>query len=131
MNLYASPSRPAIRSHTVFPATILSEGYEAENRIKSDLTKKLEESDPGSTPDEVARRSIAALERGEELVTTTFTTRLLMASVLGGSIRNGWAVLDTVLSWVMSLAMVFVRKDMDSKIRKWRTENGESGMKKS
>lgn len=98
--------------------------------MKSDLTKKLEEGDPGQTADEVARRSIAGLEKGEELVTTTFMTRLLMTSVFGGSIRNGWALLDTVLSWIMSLVMVFVRWDMDSKVRRWARENGESGMKK-
>lgn len=130
MNLYASSSRPPVRLHTVFPATIFTESYEAENRVKSDLTKYLEEGDSGQTADEVAKRSIVGLEKGEELVPTTFQTRLLMTSVLGGSIRNGWALLDTVLSWVMSLAMVFVRSDMDSKVQKWRKEHGESGMKK-
>lgn len=128
MNLY-STSCP-VRLHTIYPATIFTESYEAENRVKSDLTKKLEEGDAGQTADEVARRSIAGLERGEEMVVTTFMTRLLMSSVLGGTIRNGWAVIDTVLSWVMSLVMVFVRKDMDSKVRRWARENGESGMKR-
>jgi 3-dehydrosphinganine reductase len=131
MNLYASGPNPPVRLHTIFPATIFTESYVAENRVKSDLTKMLEEGDPGQTSGEVAQRSIAALERGEELVTTTFLTRLVMTSVLGGSIRNGWALLDTLLSWVMSLAMVFVRRDMDSKVRKWGKENGQSGMKKS
>ena len=94
MNLYKA-SCP-VRLHTIYPATIFTESYEAENKVKSDLTKKLEEGDAGQTADEVARRSIAGLERGEEMVTTTFMTRLLMTSVLGGTIRNGWAVLDTV-----------------------------------
>lgn len=128
MNLYSS-STP-VRLHTIFPATIFTDSYEAENRVKSDLTKHLEAGDPGQTADEVARRSIAALERGDELVTTTFMTRLLMTSVLGGSIRNGLGLVDTVLSWLMSCVMVFVRFDMDSKVRKWAKENGESGMKK-
>jgi 3-dehydrosphinganine reductase len=134
MNLYASsssPNKPEVRIHTIFPATIYTESYEAENRVKSDVTKKLEEGDAGQTPDEVAKRSIAGLERGDELVTTTFLTRLVMTSTLGGSIRNGWAVLDTVLSWVMSLVMVFVRWDMDVKVRRWGRENGESGMKRA
>ncbi|KAL8934085.1 MAG: hypothetical protein Q9216_006079 [Gyalolechia sp. 2 TL-2023] len=128
MNLYAFSS--TVRLHTIFPATIFTDSYEAENRVKSDLTKKLEEGDDGQTADEVARRSIAGLERGDELVTTTLLTRLLMTSVLGGSIRNGWALLDTILSWVMSLVMVFVRWDLDSKVRRWGKVNGESGMKK-
>ena len=132
MNLYASalPNKPKVRIHTIFPATIFTESYAAENRVKSDLTKKLEEGDPGQTADEVARRSIASLEKGDELVPTTFLTRLVMTSVLGGSIRNGWAVLDTILSWVMSLVIVFVRWDTDVKVRKWGREHGASGMKK-
>ena len=126
MNLYSSN----VRLHTIFPATIFTESYEAENRVKSDLTKKLEEGDAGQTADEVARRSIKGLERGEEMVPTTFMCRLLMCGVLGGSLRNGWALLDTLLSWVMSLVMVFVRWDMDGKVKRWRKEHGESGMKK-
>ena len=129
MNLYASSHTP-VRIHTIFPATIFTESYENENKVKADVTKKLEESDPGQTPEEVAKRSIAGLEHGEELVTTTLLTRLVKASVLGGSIRNGWAILDTVLSWVMALVMVFVRSDMDSKVRKWGKEHGPSGMEK-
>jgi 3-dehydrosphinganine reductase len=129
VNLYASSHTP-VRLHTIFPATIFTESYEAENKIKADITKKLEEGDEGQTADEVAKRSIAGLEKGEELITTTFITRLVMTSVLGGSIRNGWAVLDTVLSWLMSWVMVFVRWDMDRKVRKWGSEFGQSGMKK-
>ena len=117
--------------HTVFPGTILSDALIAENKLKSDLTKKLEEDDKGQTPDEVARYSIEGLERGEELVTTMWLTRLVMASVLGGSTRNGWAILDTVLSWVMSLVMIFVRGDLNGKVRAWGREHGPSGLKRS
>lgn len=135
MNLYAAvcpSSIPRVRLHTVFPATIFTESYEAENRIKTDLTKMLEEGDEGQTANETAKSSIAGLERGEELVTTTFLTRLVMTGVLGGSIRGGLlkGVLDTLLSWVMVVAMVFVRKDMDAKVRKWGKKYGASGMKK-
>ncbi len=129
MNLYASSHTP-VRLHTVFPATIFTESYEAENKIKPDITKKLEEGDEGQTADEVARRSIVGLERGEGMVTTTFLTRMVMTSVLGGSLRNGWAVLDTILSWVMSWVMVFVRWDMDTKVRKWGRDHGPKGMKR-
>lgn len=43
-NLYATanPKEPEVRVHTIFPAGILTEGFDAENRIKSDLTKLLE-----------------------------------------------------------------------------------------
>lgn len=126
MHLYASP----VRLHTIFPATIFTESFDAENRVKSDLTKKLEEGDPGQTADEVAAIAIQGLEKGEELVTTTWLTRLVMTSALGGSVRNGWAVLDTALSWVMGLVLVVVRRGMDAEVRKWGREHGESGTKR-
>ena len=135
MKLYegAYPSRPRVRLHTLFPAAILNEAYEAENKIKSDLTKKLEEDDVGQSPDVCARVCIAGLERGDELVTTTWLTRLFVGPVLGGSLRNWpWmGLLDTFFAWLMSFVMVFVRWDFDGKARKWGRENGASGMKRS
>ena len=130
MNLYASPLRPPIRLHTIFPGAMFTRSYEAENLVKSDLTKELEEDEKGQTADEVAKRSIGGLERGEELVATTWMTRMLMTSSLGGSVRSGLGLLDTVLSWVMSLVMVFVRRKMDYKVREWRKEHGQSGMRR-
>lgn len=52
MNLYASgnPNTRPVKVHTIFPATIFTDSYEAENIIKSDLTKMLE-ADGGQTLD--------------------------------------------------------------------------------
>ena len=133
MNLYAgaNPSEPRVRVHTVFPATMPTESLEAENRVKTDVTRMLEEGDTVLTPYQVAQRSIAGLERGEELVTTTFLMRLVMTGVLGGSMRGGCVkgFVDTLLSWVVVLVMVFVRRDMDGKVRGWGRKHGTSGMK--
>ncbi|KAI0181282.1 NAD(P)-binding protein [Hypoxylon sp. FL1284] len=132
-NLYhaADPSAPRVRFHTVFPATIFTESYEAENRIKTDLTKMLEEGDDGQTPQVVAARSIAALEAGHELVTTDMLTGLVKRSVLGGSVRGGFLRVlgDWVMAFVMAIIMVFVRDDMDRKVRSWGRRFGASGMK--
>ncbi|KAI1380124.1 NAD(P)-binding protein [Hypoxylon crocopeplum] len=133
MNLYAAahPNEPPVRVHTIFPATILTESYEAENRIKSNLTLMLEEGDAGQTPEVVATRSIKALESGQELVTTDFLTALVKRSVLGGSVRGGFlrALGDWILACIMGIAMVFVRDDMDRKARQWGRKYGSSGMK--
>ncbi|KAI9789272.1 MAG: hypothetical protein M1816_006281 [Peltula sp. TS41687] len=135
MNLYAAahPAEPGVRLHTVFPATIFTDSFEAENRVKADVTRMLEESDKGQTADEVARRSIAGLERGEELVVTTLLTRLVMTGMLGGSVRGGWVkgFVDTLLGWLMVVVMVFVRWEMDGKVRRWGREHGASGMKRA
>ena len=134
MNLYAAahPSRPRVRLHTVFPGGILTDAFVEENKVKSDLTKWLEKDDVPETAEVCAKKCIAGLERGEELVSTMILTRLVMTSVLGGSARSGFfrGLTDTILSWVMVIVMVFVRGDMDSKARKWGKQYGSSGMKK-
>ncbi|KAI1407960.1 NAD(P)-binding protein [Hypoxylon sp. FL1857] len=131
MNLYASTHQP-VRIHAVFPATMPTEGLEQENSVKTDLTKALEEGDQVLAPEECARRAIAGLERGEELVPTTTIIRLVMTSVMGGSARGGFwrGLASTVLGWVTIAVMVFIRWEMDTKVAKWGRVNGSSGMLK-
>ena len=40
--------------HVAFPATILSPGLDEENEVKPKITLKIEETDSGSPPEEVA-----------------------------------------------------------------------------
>jgi len=131
MNLYAAahPNLPAVRVHTVFPATMPTQSLDEENKVKTDLTKSLEEGDQILSPEECARRAIAGLERGEELVATSTIIRLVITSVLGGSIRGGFfkGVIDTLLGWIVMVVMVFIRWDMDSKVTKWGRLHGPSG----
>ncbi|KAI1103379.1 NAD(P)-binding protein [Jackrogersella minutella] len=131
MNLYASTHHP-VRVHAVFPATMPTQGLELENAVKTDLTKALEEGDQILPPEECARRAIAGLERGEELVPTSTIIRLVMTSVMGGSARGGFwrGLVNTVLGWVTLVVMVFVRWEMDTKVARWGRENGPSGMLK-
>lgn len=119
--LYA-PITP-IRTHTIFPATILSEGFDKENLIKPPITKKLEESDDGQTPEQVAAASVRGLERGEELITTNGILGVALKSgMLGGSKRNGWGIVDTIMGWLIMIIMVFVRRDFDGKVKTWGKE---------
>ncbi|KAI3587873.1 hypothetical protein IWW34DRAFT_797858 [Fusarium oxysporum f. sp. albedinis] len=132
MNLYAGahPNEPRVRIHTVFPATMPTKSLDDENKVKTDVTKALEEGDQILTPDECARHAIAGLERGEELIATSTIIRLVMTTVLGGAIRGGfWTGLaNTLLSWVVMIVMVFIRWDMDVKVRSWGKKHGASGM---
>ncbi|OTA92490.1 hypothetical protein M434DRAFT_396372 [Hypoxylon sp. CO27-5] len=134
MNLYAAanPSQPAVRVHTVFPAGIQGESFDAENLIKADVTKLLEEGDEPQAPEVLAQNAIRALEGGQEIITTDFTTGLVRRSVLGGSIRGGFwrAVGDWLIACWMALIMIFVRSDMDKKTRDWGRKYGASGMKR-
>ncbi|KAF5569341.1 3-ketodihydrosphingosine reductase tsc10 [Fusarium phyllophilum] len=132
MNLYAGahPNEPHVRIHTVFPATMPTNSLDDENKVKRDVTKALEEGDQVLTPDECARRTIVGLERGEELIATSTIIRLVMTTVMGGAIRDGfWTGLaNTLLSWVVMIVMVFIRWDMDVKVRNWGKKHGPSGM---
>ncbi|KAH7304789.1 hypothetical protein B0I35DRAFT_362805 [Stachybotrys elegans] len=133
MNLYAAayPSEPRVRIHAIFPAGIQSEGFDNENRVKSDLTKQLEEGDAPQTPEAIAAKSIRSLESGEEIITTDFQSGLVKRSMLGGSIRGGFlnGLIDWFLAGWLAIIMVFVRGDMDKKVQNWGRQFGVSGMK--
>ena len=134
MNFYAAahPSVPRVQLHTVFPATIFTESLDAENRVKADVTRMLEKGDKGQTADQVTERSIRGLEKGEDLVTTTLLTRLVMAASLGGSLRGEFVngCVDMLLSWVVVVVMVFVRWDVDRKVSNWENKYGASGVER-
>jgi 3-dehydrosphinganine reductase len=134
MNLYsaAHPMLPRIRVHTVFPATMPTQSLADEDRVKSDLTKSLEDGDQILQPDECARRAIHGLESGEELVPTSTIIRMVMTSVMGGSVRGGiWkGFVNTVLGWATLVVMIFVRWETDGKVKRWSKEHGPSGMRK-
>lgn len=118
-------SAPAadIKVHTVFPMGILSPGFDNEEKMKPELTKKLEEADKPQTPTEVASISIKALERGEYLITTTLLGHLMKASALGVSPRNA-VVSDTLTSWASNLAFARVIPDLRKKAREWGRKYG-------
>ena len=129
LQLYAAGA--AVKVHTIFPATIFSAMYEEENKTKPDVTKKLEESDGGQTPDEVAAASVKGLEKGEEWVPTSgLVGSAMKVGMVGASKRNGWGIMDTLASWVVAVVFVFVRRDMDGTVRKWGIEKGSQGVAK-
>ncbi|HEX3640924.1 MAG TPA: hypothetical protein VHV10_06520, partial [Ktedonobacteraceae bacterium] len=84
----------------------------------------LEEDDKPQTEDEVAAAAIAGLEKGEYLITTAMLGSLMKAASLGGSPRNGWGVLDTVMAGLAAVIWRFVGPDLESKVWKWGKENG-------
>ncbi|GAA5847635.1 hypothetical protein JCM5353_004165 [Sporobolomyces roseus] len=55
--------------HLFLPATIFSPGFENEQRLKPDITKKIEGPDEGLTPDQVAAQLIKGLERNDFYIT--------------------------------------------------------------
>ncbi|KAI0431394.1 hypothetical protein F5Y09DRAFT_304795 [Xylaria sp. FL1042] len=137
MNLYsaAHPDLPPRAHPHRLPrhdADAVAGRREDENTVKTDLTKSFEEGDQIIDPDECARRAIASLESGDELVPTNTIIRLVMTSVLGGSARGGFwrGLVNTMLGWITLVVMVFIRWEMDTKVRKWSRKHGSSGVLK-
>lgn len=132
LNLYngmraskSSSSSPAqdVQIHCVFPGSISSPGLDLENTHKHPVTKILEEGDTIQNEDEVADAAVKGLERGEFMIPTAWLGYLMQAGMLGGSAR-GRLIVDTVMSWVASLAWLFVGPDMDGKVWKYGKTKG-------
>jgi len=119
VKLYTS----SVKIHTVFPGSILSAGYENENKMKPEITKILESDDPKQTPDVVAERSIKGLENGEYLITTNWLASAMRACTWGGSRRNNWLV-DSMFMGVTNIAWPFVQRDLDGKVLKYGRKHG-------
>ncbi len=131
MNLYNGARRrnpsegPAadIKIHTLLAGTVLSPGYEKENALKHPVTKVLEEGDPAQTEDEIATIAFRELEKGHQHITTQWLAAAMRVSSLGGTPRNSW-FLDTVFSWIVNLAWLFLQPDMDRKVFKYGKQHG-------
>jgi 3-dehydrosphinganine reductase len=50
-----------IRVHIMFPSTILSPGFEEEQKRKPAITKKIEEADTPQTPEQIAEALLKGL----------------------------------------------------------------------
>ena len=112
-----------VKIHTVFPGTILSPGFDNENRTKPAITFLLEESDPEQTPDQVAKNSITGLENGDYLVTVGLLGAAMRGCAWGGSARNNW-ITDTAMTWITSIAWGFIGRDLDGKVRAYGKKHG-------
>lgn len=116
------PDQP-VKIHVVFPGTILSPGFEREQRSKPDVTLQLEKDDPKLTPDEVARNAIAGLEAGNYYVTYGILGNLMRWGTIGGALRNN-VLVDTFMAWVMAPAWVIVLWVMHGDIKKFAKKHG-------
>jgi len=128
LNLYnhAKPTNnsvPDIEIHTIFPGSISSPGLQRENETKHGVTKLLEEDDVVQTPQEVARVTVAELEKGKHMITTQWLGMVMRAAGLMTSLKDSWLA-DTILPAVMQLIMPFIQMDLQRKVRKWARDHG-------
>ncbi|KAI5777649.1 hypothetical protein EDC01DRAFT_623705 [Geopyxis carbonaria] len=137
-----SPGKAAIRSladglrqecllydiavHCCFPATIYSPGFENEQKTKPELTKILEGSDDGQTPEKVAEVCVKKLERGQFLVVTTFLGEAMRGATWGGSPRGNF-VWDTIFGWIIAVVWGVVGKVLDWEVIKFKRKLEKEG----
>ncbi|KFH48918.1 3-ketodihydrosphingosine reductase gsl-like protein [Hapsidospora chrysogenum ATCC 11550] len=113
-----------VRVHMVCPGTILSPGFEQEQLVKPDITKKLEQSDPRQTPEEVAEACIRGLEKGEFLITVNLLNWVMKLGCLGSAIRNNAIVDGIVAALMMLIVWPIVNIDYHGQIRRWAKKHG-------
>lgn len=116
------PDQP-VKVHVVFPGTILSPGFEREQRFKPDITLQLEKDDPQQTPDEVARKAIAGLEAGNHYVTVGLLGEVMRWGSLGSARRNN-ALVDTLMVWLMAPIWLIVMLVIHGDIKKFAKTKG-------
>ena len=119
-----APQPPQIKSHLVFPGTILSPGLELENTTKHKVTTMLEGSDTPQSAEEAAKRAIEELQNGRSMPSTQgWMGEVVKGSAWQGSTRDQ-PILDTLMSWATSVIWLFVSWDMKNKVWKMGEKEG-------
>ncbi|KAI8916977.1 hypothetical protein DFJ77DRAFT_509519 [Powellomyces hirtus] len=101
-----------IRVHIFFPGTIYSPGFEEENKTKPAITKLLEESDEGVTPDKAAEILVRGIEREEYAIACDLTGNLIRSLSKGATPANR-TILDGLYACVGWFALSIWRRNAD------------------
>ncbi|KAJ8088177.1 3-dehydrosphinganine reductase [Marasmius tenuissimus] len=110
--------------HICFPATIYSPGYIEENKTKPPITLKIEETDEGQTPEQVAMGLFKGVQRGYFHITTELLGDIFRSSTRGATPRNN-PVLDVVYGLMGSIALPIWRNSVDRTIKGHREEHAK------
>ncbi|GAA5881087.1 hypothetical protein JCM16303_004671 [Sporobolomyces ruberrimus] len=103
--------------HLFLPATIFSPGFENEQKLKPEITKKIEGPDEGLTPDQVARELIKGLERNDFYITYEPVGNMFRNS-RGITPRNNFLI-DSFWSLVGTIALpIWGWMSADGEVRK-------------
>ncbi|KAI0759590.1 oxidoreductase [Trametes elegans] len=110
--------------HISFPPTIYTPGYEEENKTKPAITLKIEETDVGLSPEQVAAGIYKGVERGNFHITTGWIGDTFRASAAGSSPRNSY-VFDALYCFFGYCFLPLWRKTVDSQVQHHRGEHYE------
>jgi 3-dehydrosphinganine reductase len=116
--------------HAVFPGTILSPGFDNEEKTKHAVTRELESSDPKQTELQAATAAVQGLENGNFMTPTNWLIKVLRFGALGSSERDN-IVLDTLGAWLTTIVWLFMIPDLNGKIWSWGKKNGMPKFRKN
>jgi 3-dehydrosphinganine reductase len=128
-NTGVQPAPFDVSIHAIFPGTILSPGFENEEKSKHPVTRELESSDPKQTELQAATAAVQGLEAGHFMTTTNWLIALLRFGSLGSSQRNN-VVIDTLGAWITAIVWLFMVPDLNSKVWGWGKKNGMPAFRK-
>ncbi|RMZ71343.1 short-chain dehydrogenase [Pyrenophora seminiperda CCB06] len=118
-----APAPFDVNIHIVFPGSILSPGFENENKTKHAVSFELEASDPKQTELQAATACVKGLESGNFMTPTNYLVHLMRWGSLSGSQKNNWVV-DVVGAVVAAIVWLFVVPDLNRTVRSWGRKNG-------
>jgi 3-dehydrosphinganine reductase len=116
--------------HTVYPGTILSPGYDNEEKTKHAVTREIESTDPKQTELQAATAAVQGLENGNSMIPTSWLIEAMKYGALGSSQRDN-VILDTLGAWIMAIVWLIMAPDLDGKVWSWGKKNGMPQFRKN
>ncbi|XP_014557743.1 hypothetical protein COCVIDRAFT_36816 [Bipolaris victoriae FI3] len=123
VNTGTTPAPFDVDIHIVFPGSILSPGFENENKTKHAVSFELEAADPKQTELQAATSCVKGLESGNFMTPTNYLVHLMRWGSLSGSQKNNW-VIDVIGAIVAAVAWLFIAPDLNKTVRGWGKKNG-------
>ncbi|KAI9056792.1 oxidoreductase [Trametes sanguinea] len=108
--------------HISFPPTIFTPGYQEENKTKPSITLKIEETDGGLTPEQVAAGIFKGVQSGDFHITTGWIADTFRASTAGSSPRNSYIWDAFYAAWGYAFLPAW-RKTVDWQVQNHREEH--------
>ncbi|KAH7927027.1 NAD(P)-binding protein [Leucogyrophana mollusca] len=119
-----------IDTHIFFPPTMYTPGFNEENRTKPAVTRMIESTDKGLTPEQAASALLTGVENGETQIVGDLITNLFRASTRGAAPRNN-VVVDIIYDAIALIGVPIWRSSVDKHVLAHRQEHQEYLQKRS
>ncbi|KAF8208980.1 oxidoreductase [Mycena galopus ATCC 62051] len=107
---------PGLSVHIYFPASLLTPGFEEEQRDKPQISKEIDNPESAITPDVAARAFLRGVQKNQAHITSDFVGELFRASTRGVTPKQNW-IKDAVLDMLAYFVTPIWRSDVDRRVR--------------